>query len=90
MKIGKLSKQIILTNQKKYKNYKQYPLPRLYWTKQKGKISSSVLIKCGDCENKFRIYYDENDKALEINGVIAHIDCWKVLLNELEERQRGN
>lgn len=72
-------------------NNKKMGAPRLYWSKFNPKIkqSASVLIKCGDCDNKVRIYYDEINgeqyfDTTEINGVIANNDFWKQLFKELK------
>ena len=56
-------------------------IPRCYWRKAKCKKSTSVLIKCGDCDEKVEIHYD-ND-WLEINGVIASARWWKQLFEYL-------
>jgi hypothetical protein len=34
-----------------------YPVPRVYHRKANGKKSARLLVKCGDCENKFEVYY---------------------------------
>ena len=77
-------------------NNKKFGTPRLYWSKYKPKTkkSPSVLIKCGCCNGKVRIYYDELEKNkytkagykarfTEINGVIADNDFWKQLLKKI-------
>ena len=57
-------------------------VPRCYWrTNKKTKKSASVLIKCGDCNEKVEIYYDE--AYLEVNGVNASIEWWQMLIREL-------
>ena len=78
-------------------NNKKLGNPCLYWSKfnPKTKQSASVLIKCGDCDNKVRICYDDLDKKkytkagwkvrfTEINGVIANNDFWQQLFKELK------
>lgn len=64
--------------------------PRFYWTKQKGKIAPSVLIKCGDCDEEVRIYHEQGldpdlkDDLFEINGVLIHKDIWVKLFKEIK------
>ena len=44
-------------------------IPRIYWRKIKEKQSLNALVKCGDCQNKFEIFFGED--SLEINGVLV-------------------
>ena len=58
---------------------------RVYHRKAKGKQSPCYTLKCGDCNNTLKIYYDidyvvDPFPALEINGVYGSIDNWKSIL----------
>jgi hypothetical protein len=44
-----------------------YPVRRVYHRKAHGKKSARLLIKCGDCENKFEIHYGPQGEDLEIH-----------------------
>ena len=55
-----------------------YPQIRVYHKKGHGKHSARYLLKCGCCEEKVEIYYD--DQGLEINGVNGSIDDWRDIL----------
>ncbi|MGR3316995.1 MAG: hypothetical protein ACUZ8O_00725 [Candidatus Anammoxibacter sp.] len=55
-----------------------YPQIRVYHKKGKDKTSPRYLLKCGCCEEKVEIYYDE--EGLEINGVNGSIEDWKEIL----------
>src|SRR5258708_28708180 len=57
-----------------------YPVPRIYHRKARGKKSARLLIKCGDCENKFEIYYGPRGEDLEIAGVLASVENWREIL----------
>src|SRR2546423_13130259 len=57
-----------------------YPIPRIYHRKMRGKKSARLLIKCGDCANKFEIYYGPDGDDLEIAGVFASIENWRKIL----------
>jgi len=57
-----------------------YPVPRVYHRKAQGKKSARLLIKCGDCENKFEIYYGPEGEDLEIAGVLASVRNWRRIL----------
>ncbi len=87
-------KKIDLTNKKMGIYIDGTPYPRLYWRKGKGTRCPSVLIKCGDCNNKVEIYYgyspkeiksrtNKNDPGIEINGVLAPKYFWKALLKKI-------
>jgi hypothetical protein len=54
-----------------------YPVPRVYHRKAHRKKSARLLIKCGDCENKFEIYYGPQGEDLEIAGVLASVENWR-------------
>jgi hypothetical protein len=58
-----------------------YFIPRIFHRKGQGKKGPRYLIKCGCCEQKLEICYDEDD--LEINGVMASIESWKEILEPL-------
>jgi len=63
-------------------------VPRLYHSKGDEKTTPHYLIKCGCCEEKFTIYYD--DDTLEIAGVLAPIEVWKqILLPLLKIKLKG-
>jgi len=55
-----------------------YSALRVWERKAKAKRSPGLLIKCGDCENAFEIFYDE--EALEIAGVHASVENWREIL----------
>ena len=63
-----------------------YPVPRIYHRKARGKKSARLLIKCGDCENKFEIYYGPQGEDLEIAGVLASVEKWREILLPLLEK----
>src|SRR2546423_58006 len=65
-----------------------YPVPRIYHRKTRGKKSARLLIKCGDCPNKFEIYYGPDGDDLEIAGVLASIENWRKILLPLLKRTR--
>jgi len=57
-----------------------YPVPQVYHRKARGKQSARLLIKCGDCEEKFEIYYGPDGEDLEIAGVLASVENWREIL----------
>lgn len=57
-----------------------YPVPRVYHRKVSGKKSARMLIKCGDCDNKFEIHYGPEGQDLEIAGVLASVGAWREIL----------
>ncbi len=57
-----------------------FPVPRVYHRKARGKRSARLLIKCGDCDNKFEIYYGAQGEDLEIAGVLASVAAWREIL----------
>lgn len=63
-----------------------YPVPRVYHRKAHGRKSARLLIKCGDCPNKFEIYYGPEGDDLEIAGVLASIENWRKILLPLLKR----
>lgn len=67
-----------------------YPQIRIYHKKETGRKSPRYLLKCGCCEEKIEIYYD-ND-GLEINGVNGSIEDWRDILLPLLliEKKRDN
>jgi hypothetical protein len=68
-----------------------YPVPRVYHRKARGKQSARLLIKCGDCDQKFKIYYGPDAEDLEIAGVLASIENWRdILLPLLKPRRKMN
>jgi len=58
---------------------------------KKGKYSTSYLIRCGDCNNKFKIYNpdkkelkrDKEYALSEIAGVVGTCNDWKKLFTFL-------
>lgn len=54
---------------------------RIWHQKGKGWQSPRYLVKCGDCENRLEIFYDE--VGLEIGGVHASRQEWARLLGPL-------
>ena len=54
------------------------PQIRVYHKKGYGKRSPRYLLKCGCCDEKLEIYYDET--GLEINGVNGAIEDWREIL----------
>src|SRR5438270_6119330 len=57
-----------------------YPLPRVYRRKARGKKSARLLIKCGDCDQKFEIHCGPEGEDLEIAGVLASVETWRDIL----------
>jgi hypothetical protein len=57
-----------------------FPVPRVYHRKARGKRSARLLIKCGDCDQKFEIYYGPDGEDLEIAGVLASVANWHEIL----------
>jgi len=64
-----------------------YPQIRVYHRKGSGKKMPRYLLKCGCCEEKLEIYYD--DEGLEINGVNGSIDDWREILLPLLNIKTG-
>ena len=54
------------------------PQIRIYHKKETEKRSPRYLLKCGCCEQKVEIYYDED--GLEIGGVNGAIEDWREIL----------
>jgi len=66
-----------------------YPQIRVYHKRGLGKKMPRYLLKCGCCDEKLMIYYD--DEGLEINGVNGSIDDWrKIVLPLLRIEKKGN
>ena len=65
-------------------------MPRVYRRKARGKKSARLLIKCGDCDQKFEIHYSPGDEDLEIAGVLASVENWKKILLPLLKPFRKN
>lgn len=60
---------------------------RVFRHKAKGKRLPKVVCKCGCCDEKVEIYYD--DESLEINGVNGSIEDWrKVFLPLLKVKKK--
>ena len=66
------------TNRFYYTRPNGYPKIRVYHKKGAGKKMPRYLLKCGCCDEKLEIYYDE--EGLEINGVNGSIDDWRKIL----------
>src|SRR5437016_11606601 len=66
-----------------------YPVPRVFHRKAYGKKSARLLIKCGDCDNKFEIYYGPQGEDLEIAGVLASVKNWRRILLPLLKKGAG-
>ncbi len=60
-----------------------YSALRVYHRRRRGKKSPRMLIKCGDCDQKFKIYYDPDGEDLEIAGVLASVANWREILMPL-------
>jgi hypothetical protein len=45
-----------------------YSALRVYHREQCGKKSPGLLIKCGDCDERFEIYYDPKGRDLQNRG----------------------
>jgi len=54
------------------------PQIRVYHKKGVGKHMPRYLLKCGCCDEKLDVYYDED--GLEINGVNGALDDWREIL----------
>lgn len=54
------------------------PQIRVYHKKGIGKRMPRYLLKCGCCDKKVEVCYD--DGGLEINGVNGSIDDWREIL----------
>ncbi len=54
---------------------------RAYHRKAHGTVSARYLVKCGCCDERVEIYYD--DEGLEINGVSGSIENWREVLGPL-------
>jgi hypothetical protein len=54
---------------------------RVYHRKAHGKFSARYLVKCGCCDERVEIYYD--DEALEINAVNGSLENWREVLGPL-------
>ena len=51
---------------------------RVFHQNARGKQMPRYLLKCGCCEQKVEIHYDED--SLEINGVFASVENWREVL----------
>ena len=52
----------------------------------KGWVSPRYLLRCGCCDGKVEISYD--DETLEINGVLGSIENWREILLPLLARKK--
>ena len=70
----------ILKRKNKFYNTDRFGQPeiRVYHKKAIGNKSPRYLLKCGCCDEKLEIYYDET--GLEINGVNGSIKDWQEIL----------
>lgn len=55
-----------------------YTQIRVYHKSGSGKKMPRYLLKCGCCDEKLEIYYD--DEGLEISGVNGSIENWREIL----------
>lgn len=81
----------IIKRKNKFYDTSKYGLPeiRVYHKKGDKKKSPRYLFKCGCCEQKLEISYDE--LGLEINGVNGTIEDWRdLLLPLLSIEKKGN
>jgi hypothetical protein len=77
------------TNQKLlWRRSDGYSALRVYHRRSYGKKSPRLLIKCGDCDNKFKIYYDPDREDLEIAGVLGSVGNWREILLPLLKKPR--
>jgi len=49
-----------------------------------------LLIKCGDCDNRFEIHYGPEGEDLEIAGVLASVENWRKISLPLLKPLRKN
>jgi hypothetical protein len=76
------------TNRFYYTRPEGYPQIRIYHKKGSKKKMPRYLLKCGCCDEKLEIYYD--DAGLEINGVNGSIEDWReILLPLLRIKNKG-
>jgi len=70
----------ILKRKNKFYNTDRFGQPeiRVYHKKASGNKLPRYLLKCGCCDEKLEIYYDED--GLEINGVYGSIKDWQEIL----------
>lgn len=70
----------LLKRKNRFYDTKRFGQPeiRIYHKKGPSKKSPRYLLKCGCCDEKVEIYYD--DDGLEINGVNGSIDDWREIL----------
>jgi hypothetical protein len=56
--------------------------PRVYDKKAKGKHAAHLVVKCGCCDEEVAIYppNDEADNTIEIGGVSASREEWRMIL----------
>jgi hypothetical protein len=66
------------TNRFYYTRPEGYPQIRVYHKEGSRKIMPRYLLKCGCCDEKLEIYYD--NEGLEINGVNGSIEDWREIL----------
>jgi hypothetical protein len=65
-----------------------FPQIRVYHRKASGKRMPRYLLKCGCCDEKLEIYYD--DEGLEINSLNGSIEDWReILLPLLRIEKKG-
>jgi hypothetical protein len=75
----------ILKRKNKFYNTERFGQPqiRVYHKKGCGRRSPRYLLKCGCCDERLEIYYDED--GIEINGVNGSIEDWREILLPLLE-----
>jgi hypothetical protein len=60
---------------------------RVSHRKPVGTKSARYLLKCGCCDERLEVYYDEEE--LEINGVLGSIENWREILLPLLNAVQG-
>lgn len=60
---------------------------RVWHTPQKGIRAPNVLVKCGDCSQKIKIFFDRY--GMEINGVNTSWDEWNGLFAAIKAARNG-
>lgn len=70
----------VLKRHNRFYDTRRFGLPeiRVYHRKAKGKRSPSYLLKCGCCDQRIEVFYD--DSGLEIGGVHGAIADWGEIL----------
>ena len=76
-------------NNKNVYDEEGFPIPKIFYKKQKGKMSGILTIRCGDCKEKVKICNNVlNNASLEINGVLASKGIWRKILLPLFKKKK--